>query len=111
MKEPSEEEINEFMAELSRIGKDDIKPKMMSSAFVLMPFMGTMETDIYLALQLGLCLLLEKPLIVLALGNAYVPPRILELAYAVVRGATLDDAQDQMMAVMLELRRRQRKAQ
>jgi hypothetical protein len=102
MKQPTQEEIDRFMKELTEIGRDDIKPKMQSSAFVLMPFVGD-DADIYLALQLGLCLLLEKPLIVLALGDAYVPPRILDLAYAVVRGATVEETKDKMQAVITRI--------
>jgi hypothetical protein len=111
VKEPTQKEINRFLEELTRIGRDDIKPEMMSSAFVLMPFAPGIDADVYLALQLGLCLLWEKPLIVLALGGAYVPPRILELADTVVRGATVEEAKDGMRAAVMRICERIKKTQ
>jgi hypothetical protein len=92
MKEPTQEEIDQFFEKLTQISEDDLKPKILSSAFVLMLFLPDDQGDIHFALQLGLCMLLEKPLIVLALKDAYVPPRILKFADVVVRAATVEEA-------------------
>jgi hypothetical protein len=109
MKNFTQEEMDDFREQITRIGKG-IAPKMKSSAFVLMPFMPD-GPDIFLALQLGLCLLYEKPLIVLALKDAYIPPQVLALADAVVRGDSVEAAKAELEVAIRDLLARAERTQ
>lgn len=72
-------EIDDFLAR----AQADLVPKMRASAFTITILDG--QVDMKLALEVGCALLLEKPLLVLAIKGAWVPQRIIDLADAVVR--------------------------
>jgi hypothetical protein len=111
MQEPTEQDLDQLMKELAEIGERDIKPKIRSSVFVLMPFAEGISPDPWFAMQLGLCLLYEKPLIVLVLKGAYVPPRVLDLADAVVRGETAEECTAGLLAAVKRVCAERKKVQ
>lgn len=83
----SDKEVDAFWQRLFRDAGEDIMPKMMKSAFVL----GVMQDpDIYLALQIGLALVLDKPLILFIPDGLWLAPRLRALAYAVIDGDLSD---------------------
>jgi len=94
---------SEIEAFIKQVMESDLEPKMRASKFVLMPFAPEMKTDVMFALQLGFCLLLEKPLIICALRGAYVPPRVLGLADEIVVGDTVEDLKPALAAAVHRL--------
>lgn len=110
MKKPkvSAQDIEEAMREFYEMGRSDIEPKMKSSAFVMVPLLEGYE-DMAMALQVGLALLLEKPLILIGVADVWIPPRLRALADAVVElpslsspdaQARIHEAMDQVLAKM-----------
>jgi hypothetical protein len=91
--EPEEidREVEEFLETLAKDARRDIIPKMRQSVFCLTILGVGDNADPYLALQVGLALLMEKPLIILAIDNAYVPPRLVALADALITGKSVRD--------------------
>jgi hypothetical protein len=81
----------------------ELESKMRDSKFVVMPFTPGMKTDIAFALQLGLCLLLEKPLIIAVMRGAYIPPRVLGLADEIVTGDSMEDLKKALGAAVNRL--------
>ena len=73
-----------LLRELFADAKENIVPQMMRSAFVI----GAMseEPDLALALQIGLSLMLDKPLVLLAPPGLWLAPRLRALADTVVVG-------------------------
>lgn len=67
-------------------------PEMRDSANVLMiaPKLGDPQFDIEFALQIGACILLEKPLILLAHRGRVIPPKLLAIADRIIE-VNLDD--------------------
>jgi hypothetical protein len=108
MKEPADidAEVEEFMIMLADHARKDMIPKMRSSVFCLTVLDGD-EPDPYLCLQLGMALLLEKPLIIFAMGNAWVSARVRQLADVVVEGPSLTDPEtkERMRAAIREVLR------
>lgn len=80
---PEEQRVLDELFEEARTG---MLPKMKSSAFVMVALTG--EMDLALALQVGVVILLEKPLLLLVMKNAWAPQRLRALADAVV---SIDD--------------------
>jgi hypothetical protein len=78
LKHASSAEIDAFMEELRSAAETDLLPKMKASAFVIGT--GMDEPDVYLALQIGLALLLEKPLVLMVQKETWIPPRLRALA-------------------------------
>lgn len=83
MTEPTQEEIDEFLHELTENAERDIRPKMRASKFCITVLVPD-GNDTYLALQLGMALLLDKPLLLVGIDNAWIPPRLRLLADVVV---------------------------
>jgi hypothetical protein len=96
-----QEDMDQLKEWVSKTGSRLAEP-MRGSIFVLMPFTPS-GPDLFLALQLGMCLLYEKPLVVLALEAAYVPPRVLALADYVIRARSVEDAKEELHKVVLEI--------
>ena len=93
MSEPkdfNDAEVEEFMRNLAEHAREDIIPKMRGSAFCL-SLLTPDGVDPYLALQVGVALLLEKPLIIIAVAGAWVPERVRRLADYVVTGPSITD--------------------
>jgi hypothetical protein len=94
MKKPTQEEIDAAMEGLFDNARRDIIPKMAGSAFCI-----TVVTpdgiDPYLCLQLGACLLLEKPLLIIAIDGVWIPARVRALADAIVEGKSMKDPEMQ----------------
>lgn len=101
-KKPTQAEIDEAMEDLADHARKDIIPKMRGSAFCV-TVVTPHGIDPYLCLQLGACLLLEKPLLILALGNVWIPARVRALADAIVEGDTMEnpEVQERIRAAML----------
>jgi hypothetical protein len=87
----TEEDVAEFLRGMADGARKDLIPKMRSSLFVLAALDG--DPDIKLALEVGMALLLDKPLIIFAVGNnVWVSPRLRQVADVVVEGKTFDEA-------------------
>jgi hypothetical protein len=94
MKQPDEitqEDIDEVMEHLADNARKDIIPKMRSSVFCMAVVVPKDDVDPYLALQVGVALLLEKPLIIVATGNVWIPARVRQIADAVVEADAVND--------------------
>lgn len=81
----SDQDVRKFLDGVAR----DIVPKMKASAFVLCP-LAPNDVDIFMALQIGAAILLEKPLLVIATGGVWVPPKLRRIADIVVEGELKD---------------------
>lgn len=79
--------------------KRDVLPSLLSSAFMLSigttPDPGTM--DLRAATELGLMLLLNKPLLLVIMPGEEIPAALIRAAAAVVRVSGTDDAADQAL--------------
>lgn len=91
---PTQDEIDEAMEALADNARKDIIPKMRGSAFCV-TVVTPHGIDPYLCLQLGACLLLEKPLLILALGGVWIPARVRALADAIVEGDSMKNLEVQ----------------
>lgn len=80
-----------FLKGLEDGARKDLIPKMQNSVFVL-AIVDKAGNDLYLALQIGFALLLDKPIIILAADDIWVSPRFAGVAEAVVRGRLNDPA-------------------
>ena len=63
--------------------RKELVPKMPGSAFVMTLVPGG-EPDLKFCLELGLAIMLEKPLIVAVSPGSHVPERLMQIAAAVV---------------------------
>jgi hypothetical protein len=100
----TQEEIDQFFRDLFDDAENRIFPQMMGSMYVL----GVMaKPDIYLALQVGLALVLDKPLILLIPPETWVSPRLRSLADIVVDGDIGDPAvKEKMRAAVQKIMRK-----
>lgn len=73
-----------------RAVESDLLPKMESSAFALAISDGRVSAD--MAVQIGAAVLLDKPLVLLALPGASIPAPLQRVAAAIVRGSMTDPA-------------------
>jgi hypothetical protein len=64
---------------------------MKASKFCMLGMDGPDDVDIYLALQLGLAISLDLPLVVVATHNAPVGARLRQLADVIVEGESASD--------------------
>lgn len=87
---PTEADMEEFKRQLMECANNDIIPQMRSSAFCMVALLPG-DVDTFLALQVGVAILLEKPLLIIAIDNAWVPQRLRQLADAVVEGPSIQD--------------------
>jgi hypothetical protein len=67
---------------LERARQDGLTDKMRSSAFVMA--IGSDKPDLKLALKIGLCLLYEKPLVLILRHGITVPQRVRDLATEII---------------------------
>jgi len=68
--------------------RSDLVPKLTASAFVLMPLVASDLTDVQFALQLGMAIMLDKPILVLRVAGIPMPPK---LEHVVDRVVDIDD--------------------
>lgn len=108
MSKPTDEEIEEFYRRLAAGAQADLIPKMRQSFMSITLLDGTV--DCKLALEIGVALLLDKPLLIVAIGkNVQVSPRLRQIADLVIEGETFDDAiKAKMQAEVERLMRRHR---
>ena len=66
-----------------------VAPKMKQSVFCVAMF--DEHADLFLSLQLGLALVFEKPLVVLALNGTPIPPKVRQVADYVIEGRSMKD--------------------
>jgi hypothetical protein len=109
--EVTDAQVAEFLDKMATTAREDIIPKMRSSAFCIIPV--TDGPDPFLAMQVGLAILLEKPLIVVALADAQVPMRLRQIADAVVAGPGLahQEVRDALQAAMEDVMRKRKAKQ
>lgn len=70
------------------------------------------DIDPYLALQVGMALLLDKPLVIIGLNNAWIPERVRQLADLVIEGSLKDPATaDRARAAIHALLKKQEQTQ
>jgi len=90
--------------------REKLIPKMDDSANVLMiaPNMDS-KFDIEFALQIGACILLEKPLILLAQRGRTIPPKLRAIADRIIEtddlgnpGLNADEIQDQLKQAFID---------
>jgi hypothetical protein len=91
----------------------DLIPKIQSSAVSLMIQQPDVAIDVKYAVELGCCILLDKPIIVVALPGAPVPDALRKVAHSVVEGdpQTPDGSQalqEAITAVMGSLMKQER---
>lgn len=104
-KPPTEEELRAAVDELA--AQADIA-KLEESAIVMTIALPGNKPDPVLALQIGIALLLEKPLILVAVRGAWLPQRLRQLADAVVEGPSIADPETaaKLQAAMADVMRR-----
>lgn len=75
------------MVEYVKHAREELLPKMADSAIsiTLMPT-EDVKTDIKFATELGCAILMDKPIIVVAVPGAEVPEQLRKVAHAVVQG-------------------------
>lgn len=107
-----------FVREFMEHAEAHMVPKMRASmlAFVI----WNDNVDIKLALEVGTAVLLDKPIIVLAVQDEPIPPLLMGLARKVIRGDPLDESvqdriRDEITEAVIDIERqqddRQRKAE
>jgi hypothetical protein len=101
MKTEDRKAAEDFVAGLFEYARADILPKMEQSAFVLGVMGGTGGNDLFMALQIGLALTLDKPLILIVPPGSWVAPRLRSVARAVIEGDTADSATKEKLRVLL----------
>jgi hypothetical protein len=82
--------MREFLRGFADGARRDTIPKMQGSLFCMMILDG--EPDIKLALEIGMALLLDKPLFIVAVGNIWISPRLRQIADAVIEGPAFDES-------------------
>ena len=103
----TETDVDEFMARLALAARQDIIPKMKKSLFCFAAMDGPGDVDVWLALQLGLALALDMPLVVVATRNAPVSARLRQIADVIIEGETLDsEMKDRVADAVRELLRK-----
>lgn len=76
------DDFEEFIQQV----RDDVVPKMLGSRYVVNIMPNKDEIDIKAAVEIGLAVLLDKPLIVLAPDGRVRCPKLLRLADHVITG-------------------------
>jgi len=98
---PTDKEMEEFWRGLADGAHADQIPKMRASFMCLSILDGTV--DVKLALEIGLALLLDKPLVVVAIGkNLKISRRLRQIAEVVVEGEVFDEAMKAKAALAIE---------
>lgn len=91
--------------------REKLIPNMADSANVLMiaPDLETAQFDIEFALQIGACILLEKPLILLAQRGRTIPPKLRAIADRIIESDDLGspdmnaaEIQDQLQQAFID---------
>lgn len=90
MRRFSEDEVAELESWLTE-NTSEILPKMRASRVCLAVLLPD-HIDPFLALQVGMALLLDKPLIIIGVDNAWLPERVRQLADVVIEGSMKDPA-------------------
>lgn len=70
--------------------QDKTVPAMQGSAFVMSLVPSDGKPDIKFAVELGLTIMMEKPLVVVAAPGQHVPDKLLAIADLVIRADTAD---------------------
>lgn len=71
--------------EIIRHGEDELAPKMKNSAFMLSLVTADDKPDIKFCLELGMAIMLDKPIMAVVLDGAAVPPQLAKIAAEIVR--------------------------
>jgi hypothetical protein len=81
-KADKQQEAKDWLRDYQKHFDGDVLPKMKSSAFVL----GILDEgiDLKLVIEMGAALLLDKPLIMIAPARALIPPRVRQIADAII---------------------------
>ena len=90
MKRFSDDEITELEAWLAE-NAGEILPRMRASKVCLTVLLPG-HVDAFLALQVGMALLLDKPLIIIGVDNAWLPERVRQVADVIIEGSMKDPA-------------------
>lgn len=71
--------------------RSSLVPKMKDSSTVLIlsPKLG--DADVQFAVQIGMCILLEKPLLVLAIEGRQIPPKLEQIADRIIYAKSATD--------------------
>jgi len=69
-----------------QLAHKELVPKMQDSQFVVAIAPGEGDYDLHAAIEIGLCILMGKPLIVLAPDGRVHPEKLLRIADHVIRG-------------------------
>ena len=109
--EPTQEDLETFLSDLSKQARADLIPKMRQSFMCLSILTG--DFDIKLALEVGVAMLLDKPLVILAIGrNVFISPRLRQFADVVIEGEVFDQPMKAKATAAIEaLLRRKRSFQ
>jgi len=98
---PTNQEMEEFWRGLADGARTDLIPKMKASVMCLSILDGTV--DVKIGLEIGLALLLDKPLVIVAVGKGVkVSRRLRQIADLVVEGETFDEAMKAKTAAEIE---------
>jgi hypothetical protein len=98
---PTDEEMKEFWRGLADGAHSDQIPKMRASFMCLSVLDGTV--DVKLALEIGLALLLDKPLVIVAVGKQVkLSRRLRQIADAVIEGENFDAAMKAKASAAIE---------
>jgi hypothetical protein len=82
-----------------RRAEDDLVPKMIGSEMVL-SLVPRGPTDIKFALELGMAIMLDKPIIAVVVPGATVPAKLVLIADAIVEGDLGPDMQKRLIEAM-----------
>lgn len=77
----SQEEWDRFEAEV----REQVVDKMVDSALVTTLNPAEQEPDVKLAVEVGMTILLDKPMLLIAREGDYIPPMLERVAHAVIR--------------------------
>lgn len=77
-------------------------PAMQSSAFVMSLVPSDGKADVKFAVELGLTIMMEKPMVVVAEPGQHVPQKLLDIADLVVRVSMSDPDGPRQMALKLK---------
>lgn len=94
-----ERAMREFVRGLVDGARLDMIPKMRGSAFCMTLLDG--EPDIRLGLEIGMALLLDKPLFIVAVGDIWISPRLRQIADAVIVGPKFDESMKEQVQAAL----------
>jgi hypothetical protein len=107
---PTDKELEEFYRGLADGAREDWLPKLRASFMCMALLDGTF--DVKLAIEVGAALLLDKPLVIVAVGsNVWISARLRQIADVVIEGERFDEAMKAKASAAIERLMRQAKKQ